>query len=194
MKDSQIINISDKKNKAGRPSLYEPDVHPKQAFVACSKMGAKKEDLAELFSVHRDTITEWMSKHQEFSAAVKIGRDEWDTNKAEVAMQKIVTGYDYIEATEVKDKDGNITKEVVTTKHVPPNITAIMFWLQNRAGRRWKNVRKIEAKLTTDGEMRHIYSGGADMKIKLENLDKKELENLRELVYRASPVKSITND
>ena len=36
------------------------------------------------------------------------------------------------EITLEKDGEGNITKQVVKTKYIPPNVQAIQFWLSNR--------------------------------------------------------------
>lgn len=43
-----------------------------------------------------------------------------------------------------KDATGNVVKQVIRTKHVPANVTAIQYWLQNRRRDEWKNRQEHE--------------------------------------------------
>lgn len=136
-----------KKNKVGRPSKYNPRVHPEQARVACAKMDATDEALAELFGVPYKTMETWCERHQEFRDAIKNGRDAWRTLRAEDSLVKRAFGFSYDETTKEKviGKDGE-TKQLVkvVTKYVPPDVGAICFWLKNRNRARWKDYKAVE--------------------------------------------------
>ena len=43
-------------------------------------------------------------------------------------------------------KDGKITK-VPYTEHVPPDVTACIYWLKNRRPDRWRDVQRVDASL-----------------------------------------------
>jgi hypothetical protein len=57
---------------AGRPTKYDPAYC--DAVVDHMKDGASVTSFAASIGVCRDTISEWMSVHDEFSAAVKRGK------------------------------------------------------------------------------------------------------------------------
>lgn len=174
------------KRSRGRPPIYDSKKFPHMAYVACAELGAKNTDLAKLFGVNADTIRRWCGEKSEFSVAVKDGRDMWDSMNAEKAMKRLVTGYEYEEVSITQKLSGTIVTK--TKKHVAPNITAIMFWLQNREPHRWKNVRKVEASITTRGEITHDhrYSGEVKFHLDLSKLEKEEVENLRSIIDRAT--------
>ncbi|HGS5189838.1 TPA: hypothetical protein ACMDQU_004444 [Vibrio parahaemolyticus] len=51
---------------------YQPD-YATQVYKLCL-MGARDQDLAEFFEVHRDTIFHWVSLYPEFAEARKRGK------------------------------------------------------------------------------------------------------------------------
>lgn len=54
-------------------------------------------------------------------------------------MFKRAAGYDYEEVKE-EYQNGELTKKVVTKKHIPGDITAQIFWLKNRRPEYWGEV------------------------------------------------------
>ena len=177
---------TEKKRGRGRPSIYDPKKFPHMAYIACAELGAREVDLAKLFQVTPDAITKWKRQHPDFILAIKDGRDVWDSENAEKALKQLTTGYEYEEVSITQKPSGTIITK--TKKHVMPSITAIMFWLQNRKPHRWKNVRKVEASITTRGEITHDHrhSGEVKMKLDLSKLEKEEVENLRSIIDRAT--------
>jgi hypothetical protein len=168
-------------NRDGRPLSLSLD-QVRQAYLATSRLGAGRQQLAELFDVDPDTISLWMRNGRRdiaqgdpdtiyalFLIAVKSGEDEFNSSRTEEALLKRALGFEYEEVSvrdyflTGKDQDGvevqvptrSVTR---TTKQVLPDTTAIMFWLQNRAPHRWKNVKRVEAEVKGRVQHEHLHA------------------------------------
>lgn len=77
------------KRKVGRPSLYDPAYC--EQVVAHMAEGASLTSFAAEIDVSRDTLTEWASKHEEFSLAVRRGKAKcaawWEKQGREIAQK-----------------------------------------------------------------------------------------------------------
>ena len=129
--------------RVGRPSSYKPEF-AKMARHLC-KLGATDADLAEAFGVSIVTIDNWKIKFREFLGSLKASKEEAD-NRVERSLYARATGYSYDAVKIFHMKDGKITK-VPYTEHVPPDVTAQIYWLKNRRPDRWRDVQNIEAKM-----------------------------------------------
>lgn len=129
------VQASVKSVKRGRPQLYDAARLPRIANILCKEHGFTLKQLARVFNVALITVKTWMQKHAEFYAAVKSGRDFFDSEVVERTLLKRATGYEY-EEVQIKngfDKNGNPTTETTTfTRYEPPNFVAIRFFLCNR--------------------------------------------------------------
>ncbi|ARR06938.1 hypothetical protein [Vibrio campbellii] len=84
-------------------------------------MGARDQDLADFFEVHRDTIFHWVSLHPEFAAARKKGKLLAD---AEVAYQM------FKRATETSVRKKKVLSSGVVVAYqeeLPPDVRAMEF-------------------------------------------------------------------
>jgi len=70
------------------------------------------------------------------------GKDEAD-NRVERSLYARATGYSYDAVKIFHTKDGKIIK-VPYTEHVPPDVTAQIYWLKNRRPDRWRDVQNID--------------------------------------------------
>lgn len=108
-----------------------------QAFKLCA-IGARDQDLANFFEVHRDTIFHWVSLYPEFAEARKKGKMQAD---AEVAYQlfKRATG------TSVrKEKVLSSGAVVAYQEELSPDIRAMEFWLKCRDSDNWNPKQQVE--------------------------------------------------
>lgn len=132
--------------KTGRPSLYNPDEHPKAARLLTGN-GKTLADLAESFGVARSTIEEWMAAHPEFSGAIKLGREDASA-AVERALFQRATGYSHpavkILAVSGGQGVGSSVEKVPYTEHYPPDTEAAKFWLKNRRPGEWKDKQEVE--------------------------------------------------
>lgn len=85
-----------------------------------------------------------------------------------------------------------MTKTITTTRKVIPDVTAIVFFLQNRAGHRWKNVSRQEHVIQGNVDHRHLHGfvGGvapARNQLDVTKLSTVELEQLGALLGKLDP-------
>ncbi len=142
-------------NPGGAPTKYDED-YPRMAQVACEEGGFTDQKLAKLFNVAKSTINVWKKDHPEFKAALKAGKDLFDTEVIEKAFFKRCSGFSYNETTrepqitKVFKADGTeeeVYKMVVTKrvrKTITPDAKGCMDWLTNRAPERWKKSKHVE--------------------------------------------------
>ncbi|WP_162062707.1 hypothetical protein [Vibrio taketomensis] len=111
--------------------------YAKQTYKLCL-MGARDQDLADFFDVHRDTIFHWVSLYPEFAEARKRGKLQAD---AEVAYQlfKRATGI-----TLLKEKVLSSGEIVQYREELPPDVRAMEFWLRCRSRGNWNAKQQVE--------------------------------------------------
>ena len=102
------------KGPGGRPSKYRQETHCELAYKF-SLLGATDEKIAELLNIAVSTLYEWKNSYEEFSEAIKNGKEIAD---AEVANSM----YD-------QARNGNTT--------------AGIFWLCNRQKDNWRQRQEI---------------------------------------------------
>lgn len=99
--------------------------------------GLTDEQIAHNMGCAYSTLREWKDKYPALSAALKRGKEVVDI-EVENALLKRAMGYDYVE--ERVEVNGNGKRKVTqTTKHIPGDTTAQIFWLKNRRADRWRD-------------------------------------------------------
>lgn len=115
---------------------------------AWARDGLSDEQIAHNICITTTTLYDWKKKYPAFSEALARGKEVVDI-EVENALFKRAKGYDYIETTSelIADKNAKnkavmkVTKRV--TRHVPPDVKAIVFWLTNRKSE-WRNKQEKE--------------------------------------------------
>jgi hypothetical protein len=120
---------------AGRPSEYEVS-YPVQVRRLV-ETGATWRQIADYFGVAVSTVQSWAHRHPEFSAAIKATKDEADL-AVENALFQRATGYTVDSIKIFVNAKGEET-QVPFQEHVPPDTTAMIFWLKNRKSTDWKD-------------------------------------------------------
>ncbi len=96
-------------------------------------------DIAKNIGITPKTLIEWKKKYPKFADALKNGREVVDF-QVENALLKRALGY---EVTEYIIDNG---KKKAVKKQIPPDVTAIIFWLKNRKYKEWRDKRDIDVK------------------------------------------------
>lgn len=132
-----------KPHAGGRPSKYKPEVHIPVA-KAMARMGAIDEEVAAEIGIDIATLYRWKRSHPEFCEALKIGKEVADARVVD-SLYKRAIGYEYEEVHNcLQDSvDGEETKHKVIKKHMPPDVTACIYWTKNRMDE-WQDVRNIK--------------------------------------------------
>ena len=85
-------------------------------------------------------LYEWKKSYHEIDEALKRGKAPVDI-EVENALLKRARGYEVEETiTEIYNADGVERKHIrKVKKHIPPDVTAQIFWLKNRRPDRWRD-------------------------------------------------------
>lgn len=115
-----------------------------------AREGLTDEQISRKMGVSCSSYYKWQQDHPEISEALKNGKAPVDI-QVENALLKRALGYDYEETTEERemlptgktDEYGQpIVIERVRTRrnvrHMPPDTTAQIYWLNNRRPDRWR--------------------------------------------------------
>lgn len=132
--------VEDKK-KAGRKSLYNPDIHPKKAGEL-ALMGKTDTDISKALGVSEATLNKWKSQYPEFVESLKDNKDIVDSGVVKSLLQR-ANGYEYTEISEKEDPDKGLIR-TTTIKKVAPDVTAQIFWLKNRQPKDWRDKHEVE--------------------------------------------------
>ena len=122
--------------KTGRKTQYLAP-YAKQAERLC-KLGATNQDLADFFEVQRSTIWRWGQAHPAFLRATVLGKGPAD-DRVEMSLYHRAVGYSY-EAVKIFLPAGFENPVIVPyMEHVPPDISAIKYFLKNRRPEQWRD-------------------------------------------------------
>ena len=139
--------------RRGRPSRYDSRTHPKRAMQLRAR-GFAEADVALGFGVSLTCLKKWKEKHPEFVAALKKGQEELTHKTALRSLYALMNGYEHPEEKIFFTPSAPEDKQVVrvqTTRHYPPNIAAIIFWLCNKLPDEFQSVNKQRIDMNTDG-------------------------------------------
>jgi len=118
---------------AGRPSPYKPEF-ARIAQRLC-RNGATDIEVADILGISVRTFYRWCLLHEEFTAAVRVGKDAAD-DRVERALYQRAVGYDYTAEKIVTPKGGGPVV-MPYMMHVPADVRAAMHWLAIRRPRPW---------------------------------------------------------
>ena len=124
-------------------SKYETHVEPKLFLIECwARDGVIDEDIAKKLGIVYSTLREYKKKYSALSAVLKKGKEVIDF-EVENALLKRAKGYEYEEIKTSIEKginDKENKKVEKTTKHMPPDVTAQIYWLKNRKMKEWQRL------------------------------------------------------
>jgi hypothetical protein len=150
LKHEPEVRTVAKAKKVGRPTDYREEF-AEQARIL-SEQGATFYDLAEAFNVTTVTIWRWRNTVPEFCNAIKTVRAEADDRVVNALYERAV-GYSY-KTKKVFQFQGAIV-EAPVIEHVPPDVTAAIFWLKNRDPARWRDVKALDVNVN-ERRQKHI--------------------------------------
>ncbi len=118
-----------------RPSKYESHIKPYLDDIKDAiERGVEENQIAKQLGVSVSSWCEYKNRYSEFAELFKKKDVSEILRRLDGALMKIATGYEYTEKKQYikNEKDGEkVTYTEITTKHQPPNPTAI-FGAYNR--------------------------------------------------------------
>lgn len=130
--------------------------------------GCTMEQIAGRLLVTKQTLYQWTKKYQEVRDVILEGKRVAD-DRVEQSLYDLCFPHDEKEITIEKDENDNIVKTTIRTKHIPANVTAIQYWLQNRRRDEWKNQQTHEFTGSSAVPVQIVYD--------LQSKDKPALSN-----------------
>ncbi len=91
-------------------------------------------EIARAVGTTERNLYRWAARYDEFSHILKTAGIVAD-DRVELTLYQRAVGYEV--KTEKIFKDGASIIRVETTEHVPPDVTAQIFWLKNRRRDKW---------------------------------------------------------
>lgn len=110
--------------------------------------------IAAQIGISPSTLYDWKRKYPEIADALAEGKEVVDA-KVENALLKRALGYEYKE-TRREGQLGGAAKIIETTRHIPPDVAAGIFWLKNRKPDVWRE--KVETVITANEEVEDALS------------------------------------
>lgn len=139
-----------KSHKMGRPKedLYEKYVKGKETeLVEFCTNGADLKSIAAFLGCGLTTVKTLKREYPEVKRLIEEGCQVAD-EAVESALYRRAIGYDAEDTvTEVKvSPDGSAQTTFVrkTKKHIPGEVGAMIFWLKNRMGNKWKDKQDLD--------------------------------------------------
>lgn len=108
--------------------------------------GLTEEQIAKNMGICYETLRTWKSSFSAISEALKRGKAPVDF-EVESALLKRALGYEYEETiTEIYETpDGSTRKHIKKVmRHIAPDVTAQIYWLNNRRPDKWRNRKAVE--------------------------------------------------
>lgn len=90
--------------------------------------GLTDEDIAANMGISRSTLNNWKNKYSDISDTLKKGKDVVDRQVENALLKEALDG----------------------------NITAIIYWLNNRKPDKWRNKRTVEVEETPDAASKEM--------------------------------------
>lgn len=134
-----------------RPSAYKEEFEEQAYKLAL--LGATDKQIADFFGVTEQTLNNWKTSKEGFFESLKRGKLEADAKVGEALYQRAL-GYTHPEDKIFQYEGAPVV--VPTTKHYPPDVTAMIFWLKNRLPDQWREKQEIkqdiDAKISVEWE------------------------------------------
>lgn len=128
-----------RKRAGGRPSAFKPEYVEQGRKLAA--LGATDREIADFFKVAESTLYLWKNTHPLFSEALKVGKAPADA-RVEQSLYRRATGYSF-DAQKIFQYEGQPVT-VPYVEHVPPDVTACIFWLKNRVPEEWRDKQDVD--------------------------------------------------
>ena len=123
------------KGKGGRPSAYEPEYHNKVAH-ALSRAGLNEDVIASEMGISRATLFNWKKKYPEFLESIQAGKEDAD-DVVRASLYQRAVGYNFKAVKIFMPSGADKPVYAPYIEHVPPDVNAGKYWLNNRKPKEW---------------------------------------------------------
>ena len=158
---------------------YEKWLEPENLILleGWARDGLTDDQIAHNMGIRRETLYDWKKKFPNISNSLKKGKEVVDL-MVENALLKRALGCT-VEETKVTIKADGSKEAVKTTKSIPGDVVAQIFWLKNRRPDKWreKPVADEELGYEDDGLMEALKAGANKLVDDMDMIQKDGEEN-----------------
>jgi hypothetical protein len=134
--EAQVVNY-------GVPFAQKPvKLTQGELLVLLNSLGLTRDEIARVLGSQANYIDQVINKSPDLQEAIKEARKQADIQVVNALFRRAV-GYNYCEV--LYDNYGKIYRKAF--KHLPPDVTACIFWLKNRMKDEWADTFKGELTL-----------------------------------------------
>lgn len=112
------------------------------AVARMAQAGMTDFEIASALDINTRTLWSWASHYEPLFNALTLGKAAFDERITRMLAIRAL-GYSYESEKVAINADGMITR-ATTIEHVPPDTTAMIFWLKNRRPAEWRDVKNID--------------------------------------------------
>lgn len=125
--------------------------------------GLSDKKIIENLDISKDTFYRWKSELSEFQDTLKTAREKRlkdNVQEVEDALLKLCKGYEIEEITEENGngEKGEWSKSKIHKKHIPPNVSAIVFFLANMDNNKYRRTDKDDNKNNNGNDTKPVVS------------------------------------
>lgn len=117
----------------GAPSKFDPKFVKQAEKLAA--LGATDREVADFLEISEATLYRWKVTQPDFCEALKVGKAAPDQRVVQSLYRRAV-GYSFDSEKIFRYRGEIVRAEFV--EHVPPDVTACIFWLKNRDPEAWR--------------------------------------------------------
>lgn len=133
------------KQAINQPKVWPVDLDQVRTLFS---RGFTNLEVAEFYKVTERCVSKWVADHPEFAEAMRAGKAQAD-ECVERALYARAMGSVVKETTEDDQAFsghgiGKSACRKTTTKELPPDTTACIYWLKNRRPEKWRDRQEIE--------------------------------------------------
>lgn len=113
---------------------------------AWARDGLTDEQISKNIGINPKTLYQWKKKYDPISNALKRGKEVVDYEVENTLLKKALGGFVVEEQTieELNARGEMTTRKVKSKKYLPPDTTALIFWLKNRKPDVWMDRKAKE--------------------------------------------------
>ena len=122
-----------------RPTKYNPKYHDPW-ITGLARRGCTMDEIAGELGVAPSTVKKWVAENADLKEALARGRILADV-QVEESLFRRANGFKRKVSKTIKE--GDKTRTETTEEEVPPDTTACIFWLKNRAPDLWRDKQDV---------------------------------------------------
>lgn len=113
---------------------------------AWARDGLTDEQISKNIGINPKTLYQWKKKYDPISNALKRGKEIVDYEVENTLLKKALGGFVVEEQTieELNARGEMTTRKVKSKRYLPPDTTALIFWLKNRKPDVWMDRKAKE--------------------------------------------------